>query len=416
MIGAANLVAVRDQRRRHDWVLMGSAVLLMFIGLMAIHSHDVAFAAARLADPTAKHKLTLSDRLGGEAVKQALFGVLGVIAMVACAYGNVELWQRLSGPMWWFNNIALLATKLVGLEVNGSKRWLAVGGMTIQPSDFTNLFIVLTLATFFVAHQEEVQSKRTLLRSFLHILPSVILIALQPHYGGALCLIVAWLCISLFAGTPAKRLLIVVGSSLVCLVAILASPPLLRRVFHGYQSERIIAKFESILRGRSDEQAKSSATTGGRPAKSAATVAAERKADYQQKQSETAIAMGGVVGEGYLNGVRKAANYIPEQQSDFVFSIIGEELGFTGSLLTLAAFGLFFYRVWLVIFRSRDPMAQMVAAGVFGVLGFHTIVNLAMVLNVSFTIGLWLPFMSSGGTALISSLMMVGILDSFGRN
>ncbi|MGE0000644.1 MAG: FtsW/RodA/SpoVE family cell cycle protein, partial [Fimbriimonadaceae bacterium] len=131
---------------------------------------------------------------------------------------------------------------------------------------------------------------------------------------------------------------------------------------------------------------------------------------YQQTQALIAIGVGGINGTGYLRGERKAARFIPEQQNDFIFTVIGEEGGLVAGLLLLSAFGWFFYRVWEVGQRSADVWARGVSNGVLAVLGFHVFVNLGMNLGVLPVAGLWLPFVSYGGTALWMAMACLGIL------
>ncbi len=129
---------------------------------------------------------------------------------------------------------------------------------------------------------------------------------------------------------------------------------------------------------------------------------------FQTYQAEMAFGVGGVVGTGIGKG--QQGENIPEQETDFIFTIIGEELGLVGCSLVLAAFAFFFYRLWLVMYRATDPYYRMLAAGVLGMLAFHTFVNLFMVTQMLPVIGLWLPFFSYGGTAMWLCMAAVGLV------
>jgi rod shape determining protein RodA len=125
--------------------------------------------------------------------------------------------------------------------------------------------------------------------------------------------------------------------------------------------------------------------------------------------------VGGLAGTGFLKGEQKEGRFIPEQHNDFIFTVVGEEGGLIGATIVLAAFGFFFWRVWLILIRAPDPFYKMVAGGIFAALFFHTFVNLAMLLKLLPVVGLWLPFMSYGGTALWLCLSCVGLLIGIRR-
>lgn len=371
------LVAERDTRRKHDWPLIGSALALTFIGLATIASVDSVVA----------HKAGV---FAGFAVKQALLGSVGIVLMVLLSFGNTELWRRLAPVMYWVNLGLLGAVTFFGRTINGSKRWLVIGNFTLQPGDFTKILAVLTLAAFFTAHLDTIKEWKTFWRSLAHVVPLIALMVLQPHYGGAACIFAAWLLMAVMAGVSWRKLGAVVVGLMVLLSAAVMAPSLLKGVLKGYHLERIENRLDEVLHGKRDSSG----------------------AGFQQEQSEIAIGVGGSFGAGYGKGARKAAGFVPEQQSDFIFSVVGEELGFAGSAAVLGLFGFVLYRIWLVGYRCRNPMDRLVAAGILAVLGFHTVTNLAMVLHIGLVIGLWLPFMSAGGTGLIACLAMVGILDS----
>jgi rod shape determining protein RodA len=137
--------------------------------------------------------------------------------------------------------------------------------------------------------------------------------------------------------------------------------------------------------------------------------------NWQTDRAEIAFGVGGVSGAGFGNGQQKAGHFIPEQHNDFIFTVVGEEGGLIGCTLVLAAFGFFFFRVFLIMHLATDPFYRMIAAGIFAILGFHTFVNIAMVLQIVPVVGLWLPFLSYGGTALWLCMACVGLLLNIRR-
>ena len=371
------LVAERDTRRQHDWPLIGSALALSGVGMAAIASVDSVVA----------HKAGV---LGGFAVKQALLGVVGLMMMVLLSFSNTELWRRLAPVIYWVNFGLLAAVTLFGRTINGSKRWLVIGNFTLQPSDFTKVMVVLTLAAFFAANLEKIREWSTFWKSLLHIVPFIALTVLQPHYGSAALIMGAWFLIAVCAGVSWKKVGSVVAAMVMLLTAAVLAPGLLKGVLKDYHLQRIENLVDEVVHGKKDSAGKG----------------------FQQEQSEIAIGVGGTFGSGYGRGVRKAAGYVPEQQSDYIFSVIGEEFGFVGSVAVLGLLGFFLYRVWLVGYRCKNEMDRFVATGILAVIGGHAVANLAMVLHIGLTIGLWLPFLSAGGTGLIVCLAMVGLLDS----
>ncbi len=134
-----------------------------------------------------------------------------------------------------------------------------------------------------------------------------------------------------------------------------------------------------------------------------------KKGNYQTDRAEIAFGVGGVSGTGYLKGEQKMGHFIPEQNDDFIFTVIGEEGGLIGCTLVLAAYGFFFYRLWLVMFFASDPYYKMIVGGLFASLGFHMFVNIAMVLHIVPVVGLWLPFLSYGGSAMWMCMSAVAL-------
>lgn len=358
-------VAKREHRQVFDGWLFGSALLLIVVGLLAINSIDAA---------TGLHN----------AARQGVFAALGVGVWYFWRKVPLEFWQRATKVIYVVNLALLAAVLLTGHSAKGADRWLSIGPLQFQPGDLAKILVVLTLASFFATRQEELKEKKTLLLSFLHVLPSVVLLLLQPHYGGAACIIAIWLTVALYAGVPWQNL----GAALACMLALFGVALVTPGLMHGYHMNRLENFVNKIFHGTSDTQG----------------------AGWQAAQSVKAIAIGGITGSGYGKGEQKAGKFIPEQHNDFVFSVIGEELGLIGSLMVLTLFLLFFYRVWDAGFKAREPMGRMVAGGILGVLAFHTVVNLSMVLNIGPVIGLWLPFVSYGGTALWTCMAMVGLV------
>jgi len=316
--------------------------------------------------------------------KQVLNVIIGVIPFSIFWLVKPKFWMKIVNALY-FINIGLLALVLkIGVNKNGSDRWISLGFTEFQPSEAAKILIILTLATFFAKNYDRVNRFSTFALSFLHVIVPVALIIKQPHLGAAVAILATWLCICLAANVPGKFVL-GAGIAAVAFLGISFAFPQLGLV-KDYHIKRIMGF------GNSGDLEKT------------------KDINFQQDRAEIAFGSGGLLGTGFLKGEQKRLGRIPEQQTDFVFTIIGEEGGLVGCALVIGTFGFFFYRIWLILFEATDPYYRMIAAGILGMLAFHTVVNLGMVLQLLPVIGLWLPFMSYGGTAMWLCLACVGLL------
>lgn len=359
-----------DQRRpRFDVWLLISTLVLLTVGLMSLYSEGA------------------SRDNGSDFKKQLLFAVMGIIPFVVFATVHPKVWMRGSYVLYGINVVSLLAVRVLGSTKKGAERWIEVGPIQFQPSEMAKLLTVITLAAFFAMRQDSIRQLSTFVRSFFHILPILVLILMQPHLGAAMVIVISWFAISLVSGVQVKHLAGAVGLFAILAVSVLTIPAVSSKILHGYQEGRIKALNGKDVKG----------------------------SNWQTERAEIAFGVGGVVGTGYLKGEQKAGHFIPEQHNDFVFTIVGEEGGLVGCTVVLAAFGFFFYRIWLVMFVASEPYYKMIAAGIFAALFFHTFVNIAMVLQLVPVVGLWLPFLSYGGTALWLCMACVGLLLNIRR-
>lgn len=357
-----DLVAETRPDRHHDVWLLVAAGLLILTGFLAIYSVD-------------------SIKFNGHyTIRQVAYAGIGLVVFAVFCRLKVDWLQRHSTWLYILNILMLVAVFFVGRARGEAQRWIDIGPIGFQPSDPSKILLTITLASYYANRQDSIRELKTFLISILHAAPIILLVFAQPHLGGAVALVVIWLIVSIYAGAPWKYF-VIAGAIFIGLFTFAWFTP---GVMSDYQHQRI----ESYLNPDPKE--------GG----------------YQATRSIIAIGSGGLLGAGFLKGEQKAAQYIPEQHSDFVFSVVGEEGGLVGSVIVLACFAFFFYRVWLVGFRARTPMARMLVGGIFGFLAFHTVVNIGMVTQLTPVVGLWLPFVSAGGTALWTCMAAVGLLDT----
>lgn len=363
--GAMGRVSDRAKRapRNFDWMLLLATLILLSFGLLC------QFSKAH-------------DSGSKDFLKQLFNVAVGLVPFAIFWLVKPKLWMRVANALY-FINISLLAIVLkMGVSKNGAERWINLGFTEFQPSEAAKILIVLTLATFFAKRYDQIHKFSTFALSFVHVAIPIFLILEQPHMGASLAIIATWLCICLAAQVPWKFVL-GAGLAVLSLLTIAFTVPAIGKyVLKDYHLKRVMSMFQKDEKGKS----------------------------FQTDRAAIALGSGGLLGTGFLKGEQKKLGMIPEQQTDFVFTIIGEEGGLVGSTLVLLAFGFFFFRIWLIFLSATEPYYRMIAAGLLGMLAFHTIVNLGMVLQLLPVVGLWLPFMSYGGTAMWLCLACVGLL------
>ncbi len=362
----------RSESSSHDWGLIASALLLYLVGIIAIGS------------------VSFSHDKGLYFYKQLFNGGVGVLVFLIFSLIKLEKWQKYANSIYVLNILMLVAVLLIGDGPNGVKRWIDVGPIQFQPSELTKVFVAITLGAFYAKHKDNIKSPWVLLGGALHILPIVALVYKQPHNGAALALLLVGVAAAIYADVPAKFF----PAAIVAVVALMSAAWFVPNLMPAYAKLRITSTIDSMVHGEKDLQG-----TG-----------------FQQYMAELAIGNGGPFGQGLGKGDQKDGKTIPEQHTDFIFSVIGEEGGFFGSVLVLILFGFFFFRVWLVTFRAQSTFARTLAGSLFAILAIHTVINLAMILQLGPVVGLWLPFLSYGGTALWMCLAAVALLNQAGNN
>ncbi len=349
---------VRTLTRIDGWLVLSAGLLLM-MGLMSLYSIDSATHATYFK-------------------KQLFRFVIGIGPFMLFLLVKAERWRRYA-PFLYVANLGLLGLVLaVGDKRNEAQRWIQIGPLDFQPSELAKLLIVLTLASFLANRIDEIRSFKTFALSFLHVAVPMAMIYKQPHLGSTLVVGVAWLTMMWISGT---RMRFVIGA-VVLGCGLLTTAFFVPGMMSPYQKERIVGLFFPDKKG----------------------------SGYQVYRGLVAIGSGGIGGKGFLQGEQKGLKFIPEQQTDFVFTVVGEEGGLIGGFAVLSIFSVLFYRIWSIIYRATEPFNRFVAAGIFAIFAFHVIANLGMVLQLLPVVGLWLPFMSQGGTALWLCMACVGLL------
>jgi rod shape determining protein RodA len=306
-------------------------------------------------------------------------GIAAVAFILATAFDYHWL-KTLSWPVYVLQLGLLVLTLAIGDGVGGSARWITVGPFTFQFSELAKILMIIVLANYLASRQARLDSLRAILGACVLVGPPLILVMLQPDLGTSL----------VFAAILAGMLWMS-GASLIWLSALAAGvvamvPIAWNYILRDYQKERLT----SFLNPTPD-------ITGS---------------GYQLYQSQIAVGSGGWFGRGLTNGTQAQGDFLPVQTTDFVFSVLAEELGFVGGLVLFVLFALLLWRVLVAGWRSRDPFGSMFAAGLASMILFQLVVNAGMVMGIMPITGIPLPFVTHGGASLVSMAIGLGILQS----
>ena len=324
--------------------------------------------------------------------KQILGLVLGVVAMLVIALIDYNWVLNFSWLIYTLNIILLILVKLIGKESHGAKRWIDLGFMSFQPSDLTKIFMILFFAKFLMNHEDDMNEPKNILKAVGLILPSLILIFSQPNLSNTLCL-AGLFCVIMFIGGLSYKfirntLLIVIPLVAVLLfVAVQPNQPFLK----DYQQKRILSWLEPDK--YADEEA------------------------YQQNNSLMAIGSGQATGKGLNNkGTTsvKNGNFILEPQTDFIFAIVGEELGFVGCCVVIILLLLIIIQCILIGMRSQNLAGQIICGGVGALIGIQSFINISVATRIFPNTGISLPFVSYGLTSLITFFIGIGFVLNVG--
>ena len=312
--------------------------------------------------------------------RQAIYAVLGFVVIFVATAIDYRIWSAVARPLYIFTVGLLFFIDLSGVVGFGSARWFNVGIVLIQPSELAKTTMIIVLADFFARHEAEIHSPRTILRSLALVGVPMLLIFRQPDLSTSIVVGVIWLALIWAAGAKIKHLLVMAGSGL---LAILAAIPFLQ----PYQIARVI----TFLFPNPE---------------------ASYGATYNVKQALIAIGSGGWFGEGYGQGTQVQLRFLKVRHTDFIFSVISEEFGFVGAILVMALLMFVIYRCLRAARIARDTFGALICYGVAILFLFQGSFNIGMNMNLFPVSGLTLPFISYGGSSLLSSLLGVGLVES----
>lgn len=280
------------------------------------------------------------------------------------------------------NLVALVFLLIFGGERYGARRWISLGPISIQPSEFVKLTIILALAAFLGERREKMGTLKNFFVAFAIILPAIGLIFLQPDLGTALVILPIFFSIIFICGENVKYIVMSLLVGVMCM-------PVFWGLLKDYQKTRLLVFINPNLDPLG--------------------------AGYTIIQSKIAIGSGGFFGKGWLNGTQNYLRFLPERHTDFIFSVIGEEWGFIGSITVLALFSIIIWRGISIISSTKDTYGKAIAAGVVTLIAFQVFVNISMTIGFMPVVGLPLPAISYGGSNTVATLIGIGLLLSVSR-
>ena len=332
------------------------------------------------------------------SAKQAVQGrqiiglVAGVILMIILSMIDYVWLLNFYWILYGINIIALVCVKLFGTNVNGAQRWIDIGVTNFQPSELSKILVVLFFAKFLMNHEDDLNSAVTILKAVGLIAPTLILIVLQPDLSTTLSIALVFCAMMYLAGLSYRfigTLIAILVPVTIIFISIVVQPN--QPFLHDYQQKRILAWLE--------------------PQKYASDEA------YQQNNAIMAIGSGQLTGKGLNNNTTtsvKNGNFISEPQTDFIFAIVGEELGFVGCCIVIGLLLLIVVQCILIGLRAQDLAGRIICCGVAAQIGFQSFINIGVATGILPNTGIPLPFVSYGLTSLISLYMGIGIVLNIG--
>jgi len=349
-----------------NWWLVAACILVTAAGVVFIHSADLHDAAA-----------------GGEFKKQIFYAILGIGLMLGVAFVDYHFWQRWALPIYIFTLVLLVVILKGGHAALGAQRWISLGPLgTFQPSEPAKFSIAIALAALLQ------RGSYTRLRDMLLPIGAVALPALlilkQPDLGTTL-VVLAILTTELFFGLPKLSHFAVYVASVVAAGAFTVGTNF---VLKPFQRSRLLV----FLNPKADLQG----------------------AGYNLNQSKIAVGSGELFGKGLHRGTQTQLNFVPEHSRDFIFTVVGEEAGYVGSLGLLALYAIVIGSALYCVGAARDRFGQILGMGLVAMLAFHMIVNVGMTIGIMPITGIPLPFMSYGGSSILTNYLAVGVLINIG--
>ena len=350
--------------KRLDYILLIAVLALIGIGIMLIGS--------------ATHVNLTSDDRYWYVGRQMSFALLNLVFMFFSLRFDYRLLEDLSKKLYIFNLVMLLAVMFFGHAALGAQRWIQLGPISIQPSEFSKIIMIIALAAFLNSRLEQLESFWGWLPVFGYVFVPFVLVMKQPDLGTALVFAAILFGLMVLCGFKKKYFVRLLGFGL------LLAPLIWTMVLHDYQKMRLKVFLDPGLEPQG--------------------------AGYHVIQSMIAIGSGQFWGKGLFEGTQSQLNFLPENHTDFIFAVAGEEFGFVGTLCILLLYLLVIYRGINIAMNASDDFGTLLATGIVSMFVFHVLVNVGMTAGIMPVTGVPLPFLSYGVSSLTTNMILTGLL------
>ena len=349
--------------RRIDFALLLSAIAIVVYGIVIISS--------------ATHINTPGEERFWFVQRQGLFAVInGILALLFMNFDYRGL-QQYGQKLYIFNLIMLLAVMLFGHAALGAQRWIQLGPISIQPSEFSKLIMIICLAAILEERMGKLNSVQDLLPIAVYVVLPFILVLKQPDLGTSLVFMAIFFGMIIACGIPWRFLSIII-------VLGIAAMPILWQFLKDYQKMRIMVFIDPNVDPLGS--------------------------GYHIIQSKIAIGSGMLFGKGLFEGTQSQLNFLPENHTDFIFAVVGEELGFVGAVVLLLLYLIVLWRGIIIARDAADVFGRLLAVGITSMLAFHVLVNVGMTTGIMPVTGIPLPLMSYGISSLTTNILAIAIL------
>lgn len=361
----------RDYLRHLDYLLLAAT-----LGLIGYGATMIYFATRH--DLTAQPTYYLRQQL--------VFGAVGLVVMLAISLIDYEVYRRWQWALYGFAVLSIAAVYAFGTVTRGSKRWIPTPFVNLQPSQLAVWILIVGLSAFLVDRMELLGSKRMTLYALVYAAVPGALIFFQPDFGTSMVILAAALALLFFFGTPWTHFATLFGAAAGLAMLVFWALPLAGfHLIKSYQMDRLLVFLNP---GRDPSGA-----------------------GYNVVQSMIAVGSGGLHGRGNM-ATQTTLDFLPEHHTDFIFAVISERNGFIGALVLIALYAVFTWRALRIASLSRDMYGSVMAGGIAATFLFQIFVNIGMTIGIMPVTGIPLPFISYGGAALITFLMLVGLLEA----
>ena len=396
---------------KFDWWTFLTWFALVVIGLVAIYS---------TTHTEAREFLLLSVQQNFQ--RQLTWMVICIVVIGVTLLLPVRFFQTMAYPIYAFTILLVVAALVFGREINGAKSWVAIGPLSLQSSELAKVGAVLAIAQLFAAREAFTHLVRRAVAAVGILLVPAVLIIMQNDTGTALVFLGLIPVILFWIGIPISVVSLLVTPAVVGYLAIVYLPAavvftaLVVVVMFFATRNWTLTGLSLAFNGGTFAAVTLALTKFLQPHQLARIASFVNPEAYRLEsgfhiiQARAAIGSGGLTGKGFLQGTQTQMAFVPEQSTDFIFTVIGEEWGFLGSVVLLLLFGFLLIRITLIGQRIKHPFATLFAAGVTGIFFFHILINISMTVGLMPVIGIPLPFVSYGGSALLANTALIAIM------